>query len=332
MQKDFGGATDAPAVTVIEITEPTAVNEGIELIDQEAVQLQPMPLRARRVIVWLVAATVVLHSTNRRLRTATRVHQGLLAYVTFGPRAHGTVNGVPVRPGLMLAAAPETEARFVVEPGWESITVLVPPEDVRGHLAARQREHEFHRPHGIETLQADPNGVRRLFDWGKRLTTTAARQPVIFNERKTERRAAEVELFETLLEVLGGAHDLEPTRSDRTGQAYSDIVRSAEAHALSRVGEHLSVSDLCRAVGVSERTLEYAFRDVMGLTPVAYLIRLRLHRVRQGLLRGTHGTTTVTAEALNWGFWHFGDFSRAYKECFGELPSDTLRRAPPRSR
>jgi AraC family ethanolamine operon transcriptional activator len=25
---------------------------------------------------------------------------------------------------------------------------------------------------------------------------------------------------------------------------------------------------------------------------------------------------------------HFGEFSRAYKDCFGELPSDTLRRKP----
>jgi hypothetical protein len=32
--------------------------------------------------------------------------------------------------------------------------------------------------------------------------------------------------------------------------------------------------------------------------------------------------------ALDWGSWHFGDFSRAYEECFGELPSDTLRRKP----
>jgi AraC-like DNA-binding protein len=32
--------------------------------------------------------------------------------------------------------------------------------------------------------------------------------------------------------------------------------------------------------------------------------------------------------ALNWGFWHFGEFSRAYKDCFGELPSVTLRRRP----
>ncbi len=64
------------------------------------------------------------------------------------------------------------------------------------------------------------------------------------------------------------------------------------------------------------------------MTPVAYLTRLRLHRVRQALRAATHDTTTVTAEALRWGFWHFGHFSRAYKDCFGELPSDTLRRYP----
>jgi AraC-like DNA-binding protein len=332
MQSDSRATSDPPAVTEVEITEPTAVSEGFELVDQDAVQLESMPLRARRVIVRLGAAVVVFHSSNRRLRIRSRLHEGLLAYVTFGPHAHGTVNGLQVRPGFMLAAAPGAEARFVVEPGWETITFLQSPQDVRAHLAARQREHEFHLPQGIEVLQVDPDGACRLFDWGKRLTTTAARQPAIFNEGKNERRAAYVELFETLLRVLGVAEQLEPTRSDRTRQAHSDIVRIAEAHALSQVGEHLSVSDLCRVAGVSERSLEYAFREVMGLTPVTYLIRLRLHRVRQGLLAGTHGSTTVSTEALNWGFWHFGDFSRAYKDCFGELPSDTLRRPPEGSR
>jgi AraC-like DNA-binding protein len=61
---------------------------------------------------------------------------------------------------------------------------------------------------------------------------------------------------------------------------------------------------------------------------MTYLIRLKLHRVRQALLAATQGSTTVSAEALNWGFWHFGEFSRAYRECFGELPSDTLRKKP----
>jgi transcriptional regulator GlxA family with amidase domain len=85
------------------------------------------------------------------------------------------------------------------------------------------------------------------------------------------------------------------------------------------------VSDLCRAAAVSERALEYAFKETLGLTPVAYLTRLRLHRVRDALLKATRDTTTVSSVALAWGFWHFGEFSQAYKACFGELPSETLR-------
>jgi predicted small secreted protein len=42
----------------------------------------------------------------------------------------------------------------------------------------------------------------------------------------------------------------------------------------------------------------------------------------------TQGSTTVSTEAPNWAFWHFGEFSRAYSDSFGELPSDTLRRKP----
>jgi hypothetical protein len=48
--------------------------------------------------------------------------------------------------------------------------------------------------------------------------------------------------------------------------------------------------------------------------------------IRLASCAATHGSTTVTAEALKWGFTHFGDFSRAYKDCFDELPSDTLHR------
>jgi transcriptional regulator GlxA family with amidase domain len=72
--------------------------------------------------------------------------------------------------------------------------------------------------------------------------------------------------------------------------------------------------------------LEYAFKEVMGLTPVAFLIRLRLHRVRHALLAAPPGSTTIAIEALRWGFWHLGEFARAYNDCFGELPSETLLR------
>jgi len=46
---------------------------------------------------------------------------------------------------------------------------------------------------------------------------------------------AQVELFETLLATLDVADDFAPSRSDRTLQAQSLIVKIAEDHALSQI-------------------------------------------------------------------------------------------------
>jgi AraC-like DNA-binding protein len=321
-------STHQPAVTVVEISDPAMAGQGIELLDQDAVHLTSTPFRARRVVVRLEGGSVVYHSTNLRIRTRTKAQRDLLAYVTFDPRVKGTMNGLPIRPELMLAVEPGTEVVFVTDAGHESITLLLPPADIRAHLRDRRREGDFRFPKGAEMLQADAARVRRLFDWGKRLVDTAQRQPVLFNDRKDERAAAQVEMVETLLATLGSTRDFEPARADHVRQSQALVVKAAEDYALSHADERVYVTDLCRAAAVSERALEYAFKEVMGLTPVAYLIRLRLHRVRQALLAATHGLTTVSAVALDWGFWHFGEFSRVYKDCFGELPSDTLRRKP----
>jgi transcriptional regulator GlxA family with amidase domain len=178
----------------------------------------------------------------------------------------------------------------------------------------------------MEVLNVDAVHARGLFDWGERLVNTAARHPTLFNGQDETLAAAQIELLEMLLAALDTTTVPEHTRSDQTRQARSRVVRLAEDFALAHAGDPLHVTDLCVATGLSERALQYAFREVMGMSPVAYLTRLRLHRVRQALRAATQGSTTVSVEALNWGFWHFGDFSRAYRECFGELPSETLRR------
>jgi AraC-like DNA-binding protein len=319
-----------PTVTVVEISDPTAVGEAIEVIEQDAVQLESKPLRARRVVVRLGASVLVFHSTNLPIRTRTRLMPGFVAYVAFGPRASGTLNGVPVGPDRVLAATPGVEVEFVVAAGYESVSFLLPPDDVQRHLRGRHREDEFRLPHGVELLQPHPAEPRALFDWGRRLADMAARQPEVFDVPQTQ-AAARIECLEVLLATIGSAVPVGSTPRDLTRQAHSRVVQTAEEYALAHPLDRLYVTDLCEAGGVSERTLQYAFKEVMGMTPVAYLTRLRLHRVRQALRGATHGSTTVTAEALKWGFWHFGDFSRAYKTCFGELPSETLRRDPARS-
>jgi AraC-like DNA-binding protein len=315
-----------PAVTVVEITDPTTSGETLEVADFDLVKLASPGLRARRVIVRLEGGMVVYHRTNLRVRTRTTMSPGLVGYGTCGPRAKGSANGLPLRPGTMWAAEAGAEVAFVVEPGYESVFAAFTPDEMTAHLQGRQRETSLSMPRGAEILQRDPASVRRFFAWGKRLVTTAERRPALFNDRRETRAAAQVELLEALLGALGAATDYKPSRKDDTRRAQSRIVKDAEDYALAHMGDRLYVTDLCKAADVSERSLEYAFKDIMGMTPVAYLTRVRLHRVRQALLAAAPGSTTVSVQALNGGFWHFGEFSRAYRNCFGELPSETLRR------
>jgi AraC family ethanolamine operon transcriptional activator len=316
-----------PAVTVVELTDPTTSGETLEVADWDLVKLASPGLRARRVIVRLEGATVLYHRTNLRVRTRTTMSPGLVGFGAGGPGEKGSsVNGVSLRPGTMWAAEAGAEFAFVVEPGHESVFAAFTPDDMKAHFQGRQREASLSMPRGAEMLQRDPAFVRRFFEWGRRLVTTAERRPELFNDRRETRVAAQVELLEALLAALGATTDFKPPRRDDTRKAQSRIVKDAEVYALAHMGDRLYVTDLCKAAGASERSLEYAFKEIMGMTPVGYLTRVRLHRVRQALLAAAPGSTTVSVEALNGGFWHFGEFSRAYRYCFGELPSETLRR------
>lgn len=319
--------TPPSAVTVVEISDPTAVGETIEVIEQDAVQLKSRPLRARQVVVRLGTSFLTFQSTNLPIRTRTKLRTGFVALVAFGPRAAGTLNGQPVGPDRVLACTSGVEVEFVVAGGYKSVSIFLPPDDIRAHLRGRHREDEFQLSTGVELLKPGPAAAHGLYGFGRRLADLAARQPDLFDAPQTQ-TAAQIDLLETVLATLGSAGHVESAAEDLTRQAHSRVVQTAEDYALSHGAERPYVTDLCEAAGVSERTLQYAFKEVMGMTPVAYLTRLRLHRVRHALRTATQATTTVTTEALRWGFWHFGDFSRAYKDCFGELPSDTLRRKP----
>jgi len=102
-------------------------------------------------------------------------------------------------------------------------------------------------------------------------------------------------------------------RAARTARDYID------AHA----ADAPAIQDVCRAAGVSWRALDYAFREVFGVTPKQYLQATRLNGARRELYQGG-SASTVTDIANHWGFWHIGKFAADYKRHFGELPSQTL--------
>lgn len=84
-----------------------------------------------------------------------------------------------------------------------------------------------------------------------------------------------------------------------------------------------TVADLARIAGMSARSLQYAFQEKYGISPMRYLRQVRLDRVHDDLAQGL---TTVSNAAAYWGFTNPSRFAQAYRERFGELPAATMAR------
>ncbi|MEO9274390.1 helix-turn-helix domain-containing protein [Marinomonas sp. 5E14-1] len=95
----------------------------------------------------------------------------------------------------------------------------------------------------------------------------------------------------------------------------------------SHLDEPVTVTQLCEITNVSRRTLQYSFESILGISPIQYLRMSRLNGVRRALIqvnKSAQDSETVSSIASQWGFWHLSQFSKDYKQLFGEQPSQTL--------
>ena len=100
-------------------------------------------------------------------------------------------------------------------------------------------------------------------------------------------------------------------------------IKRASAYIQEHVHDQISISALCSSSGVSERTLEYAFRETYQISPKEYIKSLKLNKVRSELIKGVD--KKISTIAAKYGFWHMGQFAADYKRWFGELPSQTIQ-------
>jgi AraC-like DNA-binding protein len=103
-------------------------------------------------------------------------------------------------------------------------------------------------------------------------------------------------------------------------------VRIIEDYIEAHWSEALSVDKLAKIAGASARSIFASFRKARGHGPMQHLKRVRLSKAREMLQRG-NSKTSVTGVAFACHFHNPGHFARDFREAFGELPSETLRRA-----
>ncbi|MBC13060.1 MAG: AraC family transcriptional regulator [Rhodothermaceae bacterium] len=107
-------------------------------------------------------------------------------------------------------------------------------------------------------------------------------------------------------------------------QAARHGLAAAAEVAKRRMHEPLRVADLAEAACMSEPTFYRAWRNEFGITPVAYLTRLRIDRAKQLLADPERSVTDVAASV---GFGSVSHFIRVYREHVGTTPKqDQLAR------
>ena len=116
--------------------------------------------------------------------------------------------------------------------------------------------------------------------------------------------------------------------------SHNKPVLNRRAKAISRALDYIdecspqngNLLDLSKYAQVSQRTLEYAFKERFQMTPKAFMQASLLNKTKRALLNADPDDAKVYKIAEQAGFWHMSQFAADYRKLFGELPSQTLTR------
>jgi AraC-like DNA-binding protein len=271
-----------------------------------------------------------------------------LGYVRFGTETDGTVppqedsylvslilaghnllsrsDGARVRTpanngGLVLS--PTRAHRVRMSPDAEQLAMTIPRVVLESHLAdilGRPVAEVVDFDLGLD-LRTGPG---RVLLQSIRFLATELDRPGGLAHLPLARGQLEAYVLTTVLHA--GRHQyrdaLTGTDHSRRLGRLAPVVDHIEAHA----DRELTPEILARIAHVSVRTLHAAFQDQLGETPMAYVRKVRLDRVRADLLRSDPQRVGVTQIATRWGFMHLSRFAHKYRHQFNELPSTTLHR------
>lgn len=227
------------------------------------------------------------------------VHRGGWRFGLPGGAEQGVPAGsVLVQSGKLsyFAALPRTSAQVLVLPV--------------GEMPRTRSAAAFGRADAAEVrlLTAHATMVRRVLDDLEPAGVAAARETL-------------AELVRAA--VHGGLDDVEPRLAAALVQAARDIADR------QLTDPDLTPTTLARQLNVSVRTLQRAFA-AQGQSPSAYIRTRRLDEARRALVAGRRGTT-VTEIAARWQFADGSHFTRAFRDRYGQTPTDYVATAAERT-
>lgn len=230
-------------------------------------------------------------------------------------------HGVPLAAGTVLTILPEGISEFAFAAGTRMTVVLVPVVRLQRVLSQLSLRSTPPSGQALSLFNAAPGSplaqhhveLQRLLVAGDVQGLASHAVDALLQEH-----------VQALLAAGPGDHPVN-TRARRTHYL---IAQRAENFMRLNLRRNIYMNEICDAAGVSERGLRYAFEDLFGTSPNRYLSMLRLCAACRSLSQADGGRRSVKAIALSCGLWDLSRFADNYRKVFGELPRDTLMRAP----
>jgi AraC family ethanolamine operon transcriptional activator len=221
----------------------------------------------------------------------------------------------------LLIAGADVETELVSQPGFGVATASFPDHEFR--RAARLSGLGSMVETGcilirLPTVHAT-HEIRAVL---RKLLSEASAHPCAARDPELERTKRDELLHRVLVTAASGVRFEAPKPSAERPQ----VLALALSAIRQRPADVLTISDLRRSTGASDRTLHYAFVERYGLPPARFMKAYRLNGARRDLGRLGSQEAKISDVANDWGFWHLGQFAKDYRRWFGELPSETSRR------
>jgi len=104
------------------------------------------------------------------------------------------------------------------------------------------------------------------------------------------------------------------------------VIRAEEfidAHCMNLA----TIQEIADRLNTSSRNLQLSFKKYRNYTPMQFLRESKLKRAHKIILQKRDSNVTVKEVALSVGIFDLNRFGKYYLEQFGELPSETIRKA-----
>lgn len=195
-----------------------------------------------------------------------------------------------------------------------------------------------HRHHGPRdvclSLALSPTAVESLLSIGLRLDRAPLGVPASnrlrylrhrldrWHARGAEQIAGEALAGELVTAALAPAGVQAPAYRTAQVRTYAERVDAARHRLETRYAERHSLADLASEAGLSLYHFARIFRDLVGVPPHRYLLKVRLARAAALLREGV----PVSHSCFRVGFDTLGHFAEAFRREFAVAPSEWARR------